>query len=345
MNSLRPFQLALLALLFSVVSSAQRRFRVMEYNVENLFDTLHSQGCNDTEFTPTGSKQWSEPKYWGKLSRIGRVIAAVGGETPPDLVALIEVENDSVVSNLTRRTKLRRLGYDYIITHSLDTRGINVALLYQPARFRPFRVDTLRVLPPPNLKITPSRDLLHVAGELFTGDTLDVIVCHFPSRRLQKLSAKYRMKVAKSLRTYADSLMQHRACPYLLLTGDFNTWYPQKDLVCGLQVKLPESSSVERRQLYLMSHHLIASNGITGTYRFQGEWNQLDHFIVSGSFLNPWPEHTLSTRVGECRIVDLPFLLKKERNKPTYTPYRTFLGNYYQGGFSDHLPLVLDLFF
>lgn len=323
---------------------AQHRFRVMEYNVENLFDTLHAEGHQDEEFTPSGGKRWSEAKYWGKLSRISRVIAAVGGETPVDLVALVEVENDSVVSNLTQRTKLRRLDYKYVITHSLDSRGINVALLYQPPKFRPFSINTLRIAPPAKLKLSPTRDILHVAGELITGDTLDVFVCHFPSRRMEKLSAKYRMEVAQKLRVYADSIMSHRTNPYLLLTGDFNSWYPEKDLLHGLEVKLPVPTA-HRRQLYIMSYKLSAANNIAGTYRFQGEWNQLDHFIVSGSFLNPWPHRTLSTKVGECKIVDMPFLLKKEKNKLSYTPYRTFLGNYYQGGFSDHLPLVLDLYF
>lgn len=335
---------ALCLLLFAFESVAQRRFRVMEYNVENLFDTIHAEGHQDEEFTPSGSKRWSEAKYWGKLSRISRVIAAVGGEAPVDLVALVEVENDSVLSNLTQRTKLRRLGYEYVVTHSLDTRGINVALLYQPAHFRPFGIHTLRIAPPSKTKLAPTRDILHVAGELVMGDTLDVFVCHFPSRRMEKLSAKYRMKVAQTLRHYADSVMHHRNCPYLLLTGDFNSWYPEKDLLQGLGVQLPDSS-VSRTQLYILSHNLSASSTITGTYRFQGEWNQLDHFIVSGSFLSPWPGRTLSTRIRECRIVNLPFLLKKVKNKSLYTPYRTFLGNYYQGGFSDHLPLVLDLYF
>ena len=104
----------------------------MEYNAENVFDTLSTEGHADAEFTPTGAYHWNTPLYWSKLSRLARTIAAVGGLQPAALVALCEVENDTVLTHLTQRTALRRLGYDYVMTHSNDVRGINVALLFQP---------------------------------------------------------------------------------------------------------------------------------------------------------------------------------------------------------------------
>lgn len=53
-----------------------------------------------------------------KLDAIARVIIAVGKWTPPALVALCEVENDSVLHDLTRYSILREAGYRYVITHS-----------------------------------------------------------------------------------------------------------------------------------------------------------------------------------------------------------------------------------
>ena len=326
-----------------LIGQERQRFRIMEYNVENLFDTLHVAGKQDAEFTPQGSRHWTGMRYWAKLGKIARVIAAVGGETPPDLVALVEVENDSVLSHLTRRTKLRRLGYEYICTRSLDARGINVALLYQPFRFRLISSDTVRVLPT-DKRLEMTRDVLHVTGELVTGDTLDVVICHFPSRRLGERAAKYRMEVAKRVRTFVDSVMAERQYPYLVMTGDFNSWYPEPCMKQGLRVDLP-ADSVGRRNIYILSEGMKASHGITGTYRFQGNWNQLDNYVVSGSLLKPWKNHTLCTEKVACRIADFPFLLKMNRAHTYYTPYRTYLGFYYQGGFSDHLPLVLDLYY
>ena len=71
-------------------------------------------------------------KYWQKLNRIGQTIIACGedssGWTLPDIVGLCEVENDSVLFDLTRRSLLRKARYEYVMTASNDTRGIDVAL-------------------------------------------------------------------------------------------------------------------------------------------------------------------------------------------------------------------------
>ena len=114
----------------------QQPFRVMFYNVENLFDCRHDSLKEDREFLPDGEKKWTPARYWRKLDALSKVVAAVGEERLPDLVGLCEVENDSVLFDLTRRSSLRALGYRYVATHSPDVRGIDVALLYQPGSFR-----------------------------------------------------------------------------------------------------------------------------------------------------------------------------------------------------------------
>lgn len=116
----------------TIQAQSRDRLRIMTYNVENLFDTLHAVGKSDTEFTPQGEHHWNAHHYWRKLVRIGSVIAAAGGSSPVDIVALAEVENDSVLYDLTKRTKLHKIGYEFIITHANDARGINVALMYLP---------------------------------------------------------------------------------------------------------------------------------------------------------------------------------------------------------------------
>lgn len=127
-----------LALWMERVASGQGQqpFRVMFYNVENLFDCRHDSLKEDREFLPDGEKKWTPSRYWRKLDALSKVVAAVGEERLPDLVGLCEVENDSVLFDLTRRSSLRALGYRYVATHSPDVRGIDVALLYQPGSFR-----------------------------------------------------------------------------------------------------------------------------------------------------------------------------------------------------------------
>ncbi len=344
MSSTRTaFLLLCTAALLSLTAFAQRRtFRVVEYNVENLFDTIASHTTQDADFTPNGTYHWTSARYWSKLARLSRVIAAVGEDAAPALVALVEVENDSVVSHLTRRTKLGLMGYDYLITHSPDVRGINVALLYQPALFRPLVKDTLRILPP-SPKLRPTRDVLHVAGLVPTGDTLDVVVCHWPSKRGGASAEVYRQLVAQKLRQFADSILAARSRPQLLITGDFNAYFPEPCITEYLGARLPNALP-ESRSLYLLSAHLKARHGISGTYKYAGEWNQLDNFIVNGALLSHPTPYTFSTRADCCRIADFDFLLTGLNTEAGPRPFRSFLGTYYQKGFSDHLPLVLDLF-
>lgn len=125
---MRKLLLIVGSLLFYVSSSfSQADFRIMFYNVENLFDTTDDPLKNDDEFLPAGLMNWKPWKYREKLKNITRVITAVGGMQSPALVGLCEVENDSVLFDLTRRSPLRAQGYEYIVTNSPDERGMDVA--------------------------------------------------------------------------------------------------------------------------------------------------------------------------------------------------------------------------
>ena len=149
--------------LFHTSKAQSARFRALEWNVENLYDTLHDVGFDDREFLPNAERRWNTPRYFHKQSSLAKTILAAGGLQPVDLVALCEVENDSVMHFLCRRTRLARLGYEYLVTHSADRRGIDVALLYQPETFALLHSETYRV-PYDSLRERPTRDLLHAAG-------------------------------------------------------------------------------------------------------------------------------------------------------------------------------------
>lgn len=162
---------------------------LMEFNVENLFDCQHDSLKNDTEFLPDGSYHWTRTRYWNKLQKIGKeILAAAEWENDgngedyllPDLVALCEVENDTCLRDLTRRSLLRNAGYEYVMTSSPDLRGIDVALLYSPLSFRLYNNISFRIKPLEGMK--PTRDILYAGGILPSGDTLHVYVVHAPSR-------------------------------------------------------------------------------------------------------------------------------------------------------------------
>ena len=123
---------------------AQNVFNIMMYNCENAFDTKHDQGKNDEEYLGGSPRFWNRTRYFAKLRSIGKVITSVDSIRPVDIVGLCEVENDSVLCDLLNRTPLRNIGYEYVMTNSLDERGIDVALLYMPYSFHLISHTSLR---------------------------------------------------------------------------------------------------------------------------------------------------------------------------------------------------------
>lgn len=338
MNRLMRAWWGFLVLCLFAAGLRAERFRVMEWNVENLFDICHDVGSDDREFLPGAERNWNSPRYWRKLKMVSHTIAAVGGSRPPELVALVEVENDSVMTHLTRRSLLRRLGYEYVMTAGSDPRGIDVALLYQPLRFRLLGSRSVPIV----AGRRRLRDVLHVVGLIPTGDTLDVLVCHQPSRAGGGAAQQLRRAAARRLRQVADSVMRLRTVPRLLLMGDMNDEATDPSLRTGLGVAVPPEGDVPVRPdaLYVLSHRLHEPGGVRGTYKYRGEWNQLDHLVVSGALLDATSR--FHTGADRCRIAVLDFLVRPDRTYGGVAPSRIYLGSYYNGGVSDHLPLFTD---
>lgn len=335
--SVMPLGTCLFFLLLTLCGSAPPAgpvpFCVVSYNVENLFDCRHDSSKNDVEFLPGSARRWNYAKYKKKLDDVSRVIVAAGGWNLPALVGLCEVENDRVLADLTRHSALEACGYSYVMTHSADERGIDVALLYRENLFRPLFHQELKVPQPPG-NSRPTRDILHVGGRLLNGDTLDVFVCHFPSRYGGgKLSEPYRISAASRLKRAVDSVMQERGLPQVIIMGDFN------DCPGDASVELLLHEDEGRRATGL--HHLLKAKAESradyGSYKYRGWWGLLDHLIVSANMLDADAPLHVERDGGE--VVSLPFLLAPDRTGRGMCPYRTFIGPEYQGGYSDHLPV------
>ena len=111
---------------FSAGAQDTLSLRVMFYNCENLMDTVNDPLTADDDFTPRGSHHWTSFRLWEKLNRLTRVILAAGEGRPPALIGLAEIENDSVLSQWLRNRAMWKMGYRYLITSGIDTRGIDV---------------------------------------------------------------------------------------------------------------------------------------------------------------------------------------------------------------------------
>ena len=330
------------------------RFRVACWNTENLFDTHHDSLKNDYEFLPNAMRHWNYNRYKKKLSDIARVITAIGEWNAPALIGLCEVENDTVLRDLTHRSPLQELDYRYVMTDSPDLRGIDVALLYQRDLFKLLSSRSISI--PPLRQYRPTRDLLHVSGLLLTGDTLDVFVCHLPSRSGgAKESEPYRLYAAQILRTEVDHILNIRSHPQVIIMGDFNDYPTNQSIQKVLEAEAPpitvpkpastlnstNPSTIVPSSLKL--YHLLARKAKSksfGSYKYRGEWGLLDHLIVSGTLLNQSSHFfTSEERANVCL---LPFLLKDDEKYGDKEPFRTYKGMKYQGGISDHLPVYAD---
>lgn len=299
-------------------------FTFVELNCENLFDCRHDSLKNDTEFLPDGAYHWTRTRYWQKLDRIGQTILSCGVKEQtwqlPDMVALCEVENDSVLHDLTRRSLLRNARYDYVMTNSPDERGIDVALMYSPYSFRLIGSHSVRVKPIKGMR--PTRDILYASGVTASGDTLHVIVAHLPSRRGgEKYSRPFRMMAARQVAAVIDSIYNKvSAEAKIIVAGDFNDYSNSESmqLLCS-------------KRMIGVSKGAKGHNGAKGTYRYQGLWGSLDHILVS---------IPLADIATECYVNDAEFLIERDEKYGGVKPRRNYLGPRYLNGYSDHLPLV-----
>lgn len=295
---------------------------LVELNCENLFDTRHDSLKQDTEYLPQSTRHWTKKRYWRKLNNIAQEILSTIDDDIPQLVALCEVENDTVMRDLTRRSLLRNAGYEYVMTASPDVRGIDVALLYSPVAFRLLHSHALRVTPLKGMR--PTRDILYVKGLLVTGDTLHVVVVHMPSRYGGETHTRpFRQAVAARLCELTDSIRGVNAEALILVAGDFN------DPADGHVIKALDGHALHC--LTIRAHH---ADAIGGTYRYQGRWQSIDHVLASPAACR---------RVDSVYVHAPQFLLEPEKQYGGYRPRRTYNGIRYQPGFSDHLPLVVRL--
>jgi endonuclease/exonuclease/phosphatase family metal-dependent hydrolase len=287
-------------------------FRVATWNLENAFDTVHDVGKDDYEFLPSSERKWHGGRYWRKLRGITQTIAAM---ELPALIGVQEVENDTVLRDLTRRTALWSARYRYLVTDSPDERGVDVGLLYNPKVFSLIEWKSLSV-PAKKYGLRSTRDMLLASG-IVGDDTLHVCVVHFPSRRNDdEATRRLRSLVSDVLANVLDSLKGKN----VIVMGDFNAEVGDElfsRFSTSLYSLLPQSKK--------------NSNKVRGTYYFRGIWGYLDHILVSPQLL-PF----VKGNAMECRFL---WLLRTKKQ----IPHRTYGGKNYLGGLSDHLPLVVDI--
>jgi len=322
------------------ITQKERYFRLMFYNVENLFDTQDDSLTNDNEFLPNEGKYWTYNRYQEKLHHISTTIVALGGWYPPEIIGLCEIENHKVLEDLCKRSDLAGLKYSIIHKESHDSRGIDVALLYRKESFKPIGYKAVQVV----FSFSPgstTRDILYVCGLTNNNDTLHIFINHWPSRWGGQLdSERNRMEASRTLRNEVDSILDMNPKSKIVIMGDLNDYPYNKSLTDVLKANRQYTSIIDN-ELYNLSSFIAETKDI-GSHKFEGVWGILDQIIVSGALLNA--QKGLSTKKENAYIFNADFLLTDDENYTGKTNFRTYNGYKYIGGYSDHLPVFVDLY-
>jgi hypothetical protein len=302
----------------------------MFYNTENLFDVYNDSLSDDDEFTPSGLRKWNYQRYIDKINSLCKTILAAGEFTPPAIVGLYEIENRKVLEDLIYGTSLAKFNYGIIHEDSPDPRGIDVCFIY---RKELIRILSYRYLIPDEIPRNEfkTRSVLYLKCML-SGDTVHLFLNHWPSRRGGVLAGEtLRVKIAEMVRSKVDSIALHSGSQlFIIIAGDFNAT-PDDQVIRLLTADYPSGIS-----LINLSAGLPGNNG---TYRYIGTWEMIDQVLVS----KPIIESGFCCEKGALKIFKPLFLLQDDPKYPGVRPFATYLGYRYQGGYSDHLPVILDL--
>jgi endonuclease/exonuclease/phosphatase family metal-dependent hydrolase len=322
------------------VTKSRSEFRIMFYNVENLFDTEDDPEKRDEEFLPEGSRYWSKYRYYNKLNNIYKVIVGVGEWDLPQIVGLSELENRKVLEDLISNTPLYKADYKIIHYESPDRRGIDVGMLYRTEYFTPILQKPIRVVWPKSMSTGTTRDILYVSGYTNANDTLHIFINHWPSRwGGQMETEEKRMYVANMVKKETDSIFRVNPNANIIIMGDLNDYPSDRSLLESLKTQT-EFDDIKPKKLYNLSYYLEHEKKL-GTHKYNGQWGILDQIIVSGGVLDT--VSSIYSTLDDAHVYNADFLLEPDDKFTGKKVNRTYIGFKYHGGYSDHLPVYLDL--
>lgn len=314
--------------------AVHQKFSVVFYNTENLYDTIDSPGIDDADFTPDTRIPWTSARFKKKLERMADVLGSIASPRMPDIIGLAEVENRAVLESLILTGKIKGAGYDIIHYDSPDERGSDVALLYRRDSFKITGSEAIKV------KFRNSddktRDILSVKGKMSGGQTLHIMVNHWPSRREGTKESEYkRVDAAAILRQKVDKILREDPAADIVIMGDFNDEPADRSIRETLQA-LPPVKPYAPGSLYNLLYPEFSRGEGTTYYR---SWDMFDQVIVTGNLLDRTKGFYCTP--GSASVYRAARLIHRDRNGAA-RPNRT-MGDKYYGGYSDHLPVILVL--
>lgn len=345
---IRKLILTVVLAAFAYAGYAQKPYKVVFYNLENLFDLVDDPEKIDEEFLPDGGKKWNEEKYAKKMANLERVFADIAtinrGEKMsvddyPVVIGVSEIENRAVLEDLVSQRKLAPARYRICHYDSPDRRGVDVAFLY---RGDVFKIEGSAAIPykrtdRPNFY---TRDIVTMWGKI-DGEPFYFMVAHWPSRRGgQQASAPLREGAAELMRNAADSVRRANPDVKVVMMGDFNDDAIDDTVMevlggTGDIKKIPEGG-------YFNPFVALQRAGY-GTLAYHDAWNLFDNIVVSENLATGSTGELKLQKAGKkfyAYIFDRNYMRQQEGQYKGY-PLRTYVGNNFQNGFSDHFPVLI----
>lgn len=301
------------------------------YNVENLFDIYNDKHKHDNDFLPKSEKHWTANRYKKKLDKISYVLSQIGKKETgkmPQLIGLAEIENASVLKALLNTKHLKDKPYRYVHFDSEDERGIDVAFLYDTAVFEVKKTKSYNItLKDEDGGPDYTRNILYING-LFKQQSIHLIINHWPSKRDGEAKTEHkRITASHKVIDICNTILKNHPNEPLVIMGDFNDDPSSKSIK-----QLEKSCNLVNPFKTLMSYS-------RGTSRHRKQWNLFDQILVSTHFFENDPNRL---EFEYANIFDESFL-KIPKGKYKGSPYRTYVGTKYKGGFSDHFPVYITL--
>ncbi len=319
-------------------SDTPQSIKIAFYNLENLFDTIDDPNTEDSEFLPDSKLNWDTKKVSKKIENISKVLLGIGKTNPPEIIGLCEVENQNILTDLIQLSDLKKHNYQIIHKESPDFRGIDVALIYRQEKYTPIKNEWIKINFPFDPDYT-TRDILYSEGKLVNGDTVHIFVNHWTSRwGGQEVTEAKRIYIAKLIKSKTDQILENNPHANIIIMGDLNDNPTDKSLTEGLKC-ISLNGSAKNNKLYNLSAPKY-SNGEGSLY--YKSWDLFDQMIVSGNLLNK--QSKTSVHGSTHNIFKEDWVLFTD-NKGNKRPSRTASGGKYYGGYSDHLPVWIELDF
>ncbi len=339
-SKLLPFSMLMTLLgwnICAVYAQEKQTIQIAFYNMENLFDTLDTPNKIDEEYLPGSKINWNTEKYQNKLANMSASILAINEGKGPAVLGMCEVETEIALKDLCKQLAKSGQVYNSVFFEGQDERGIDVALIYKPSFLKLIGKHSYSI-DPSSIGGDHTRNVLLAQLQTKKGDKMNVLVNHFPSRREGQLESEFkRIAVAAKLKNLCDSIGKTTTNATIIVMGDFNDHPNDKSMAEILSGKL-NLDEVGNTDFYnpFWKLHL---DGL-GTHKYKGEWGVLDQILVNSNGLKN--KKGIVYKMQSAKIIKNDFLLETEE-KYKGNPKRTFAGSKYLNGYSDHLPVSIEL--